>query len=550
MIKWFRLFVTFTLGLFLGIAALLLFTRSNMPVVEAQDDEWPSPHKNLSVSSADSTNPDIEAVRLGNGKKVVAVVWMEGRSDVEILGTIKMRWKFEGQSGTWRISSSQMFPVQSGYAYGYPAMALHPGQSSVDAHLVWFQKDPSNNQQVVYRKCTLSETGVTCGAIEMLGAQNSVAPDIAVDGDGIPHVVWQGKHEGFDAIYYNNRAGGNWGTPWAIRTLQGVSGVNYLRALGQSPKIVVYGKSGVPGSVVAVVWDREVGPGGTGEQPGLFTSFIGTWFGRRDTLGSVSTVNEAEHWELIPISQPGGGGIASELWDNRPRLAVGQTGVYVVWDRLVSQTTGAFVWTRVYDLAYRVFLPPYTGTVETGWWPGTWAYTNTWPSFVYQAPYSATTWVPKDVVGTDQDLYSGGRPSVRVVASGGSDQMHIVWQHSQRSSGGGGEMVVAGEGDVDGYPLQVWHAVATHTLSSGNMAVSAWVSRQITVQQPVNGFFANPSLAVIPNDGPPHPHVALLDRFKTTSAYAWDVWYVNDKQFLTADRDPTVYLPIVLKNYY
>jgi|GEM_PF-6218243 len=555
--KWIRLSAPFTLGLFISIVALLLLSRSET-VLEAQSD-WPPIHKNLSASYVDSTNADIEVAKLQDGSKVVVVVWMEGQSDVEIIGSIKMRWKFEGQTGTWRISSSQMFPVaEGGNAYGYPALALYPSGNQVYAHVVWLKKDSQNNQQIVYKRCTLTKTNVTCDSAETISWQNSTAPDIAVDGSGVPHVVWQQKIENLDAIYYTNKPiTGTWGIPWAIHTPQGVLGVDYLRALGQSPKIAVYGAPGTPGSVVAVTWDRQIAPVGTGEPPGLF-NYLGTWFARRDTLGQVGTGDEeADHWELTPISQPSASTIQDEIEDSRPRLAAGQTGIYVMWDRLISQGPGMFVFTRTYDLAYRVFLPPFTNTVKTGWWPGPEAIPSTSPYIPsYQAPYSATTWVPAGVAGTDQDLYSGARPAVQIARSGSSDQLHIAWQRSadigtgSMATNGSADLGISGEGDVNDYPLQVWHAVATHTLSSGNMAVSAWASRQITVQQPVNGFFAAPDLAVLAGDGPPHPHIALLDRFKTTSAYAWDVWYVNDKTFNTADRDPTIYLPIVLKNYY
>lgn len=557
--KWIRLFVPVALAL--AAAGLLLLTRSGSQV-EALDD-WPLVHKNLSVSASDSTNADVEVIQLANGAKVAVAVWMEGLSDIQIMGSIKMRWKFQGASGTWRINSSQVFPAPSTrYVYGYPALALYQSSNNLYAHIAWLRTDRvANKTGVSYQRCLLTASSAVCDNPADLSYENSAAPAIAVDASGVPHVVWQQKAaDNFDAIYYNNRAGGVWGTPWAIRTQQG-PGLTFLRALGKSPTIAVRGTPGAAGSVVAVGWDREIDSGGTGETY-AFLEWVGIWFARRTSLGALGTGNtEAARWDMHPISTPNGVITPKTIQDDQPKLSAGQNGIYLAWHRLSFMGPTAFSpFCREYDVAYRVFLPPFTQTVDSGWWPGPAANDFTW-----RVPYSATTYVPSDVAGTAQDLYSGARPSIQAVPVGGNDQLHIAWQRSAHASCGGGggpqslddsnDVRASGEGDVDSFPLQVWHAVATHTLSGDTMSASSWVSQQITVQQTaIHGFFSSPNLSVIAGDGSPlHPHVTVLDRFKTSAtAYAWDVWYVNDEEFSDADADgdPTVYLPIVFKNYY
>ncbi|MBN1937840.1 MAG: hypothetical protein JW934_24515 [Anaerolineae bacterium] len=545
--RWIRLFVAAGLALTLIALAGMLLNRTPGSVVEAQA-VWPLKHKKLSDTPNDSTGADIEVIGLSNNKKVAVVVWMEGTSDYEIVGSIKMRWQFEGAAGTWRMSSSQTFPSPSGDQF--PALALHQAvNGDLEAHIVWLRQI-SGATRVVYQKCTLTESSAVCADYASLSDVDSAAPAIALDAAGIPHVVWE--HNG--QIYYVNKFGGTWGTAWPMQTDYSNSSTPDYKAFGKSPAIAVDSSS------VYVAWDRETT--GSGEDPrGSGTAvWYGIWFARRSDLSAVQSGNtEGAKWQMDQVSQPSNPSIADELEDDLPSLGVGLNGVYLAWQRLVVKAPQiGSPYCREYQVAYRVF----TGAdVAQDWWPGS----GTPFDYQYQSPFTATTFVPSDVADTAQDLYSGARPSIQVVSPGNAtDQLHIAWQQSAYPScsggGGGGDFRAAdveasGEGDVSGFPLAVYHAYAAHAAGLGS--VSAWVSQLITVQNTVAGFLASPDLAVIPNDkaGAPdylsYPHVAMLDRFKTTYAYAWNVWYANDMppSYFEAD-DPKVYLPIVLKNYY
>jgi hypothetical protein len=173
---------------------------------------------NLSGSSTLlSAYPDVAVSQDGG---YVAVVWQEqhaGDTDVKA-GHIYARCVQEGSDRWWSAKDSvpgsyQLFGGGGRIRGQTPAVALHGNE----VHVVWSGGYNSEYNTIYYQTGTIgADNAVTW--LSGIGAQTvaSVAggeltnPDVAVDANGDPHVVWQQEEAGAKQIYYSTLSGGSW----------------------------------------------------------------------------------------------------------------------------------------------------------------------------------------------------------------------------------------------------------------------------------------------------------------------------------------------------
>jgi hypothetical protein len=501
-------------ALFLGLLGL---QRDSIPVLHAALPEitlavqaagWPPPHYNLSASAdRDSGSADMDA----DGGNVV-VVWAEGSSAQGLNdGVIMMAWSRAGDS-TWR---TLVVPPEGnvGYVHYHPTVAL----AGATAHVAWVREDTEGagrgNTQVRYARCSLISGA--CGNYAGITADSQtyahLAPDIAVDPLGVPHVVWVRQQAArIGTVWYNNRVGGAWGA------LEQVSGGSTACPYTQdNPAIAVDGKH------VYVTWDENVrscaGMAGIyfrlrGNSTGASGSGINWWPQGGDPWGKQ--LSQAASTSLAPPDQI----------DGFPAIGVGEGWVYVLWERLAySQTVPLYGAVYTYSLAYRV----YTGTVpQRDWWPGG-ASAERWAVL----PFTATS-------ATDTaEYYAGLRPALDMVGR----TPHIAWHHWDASAllAAGAELGPLGELPSEHLvDSQRPYRVSYATYRSGtdpldlDGARAGWVSKTLQVFGS-DRILAWPSLALASTDGGrTHVlHAALHQRKEFVPAvgsYAWDVMYTND----------------------
>ena len=516
------------------LLGLLWLQRDAVPVLQAAPPEialaaepagWPPPHHNLSGSAdRDSGSADMDA----DGGNVV-VVWAKGSSARELNdGVIRMAWS-RAEDSRWR---TLVVPPEgtAGYVHYHPAVAL----AGATAHVAWVREDSRGNTQIRYARCSLV-SGI-CGNYARITDEDQtyarLAPDIAVDPLGVPHVVWVRQQDArIGTVWYNNRVGGTWGVP------EQVSGGSTACAYTQdNPAIAVDGQH------VYVTWDenvrRCVGTTGTAgiyfRLRGNSSSAAGSgasWWPRGEPWGKQ--LSQAASTSLAPPDQI----------DGFPAIGVGEGWVYVLWERLAySQTLPFYGAVYTYSLAYRV----YTGTApQQDWWPGG-ASADRWAVL----PFTSTS-------ATDTaEYYAGLRPSLDMVGR----TPHVAWHHWDASALfasalGAAEKELEPLGELPSEHLvdsQRPYKVSCATYRSGTDpldlegARASWVSRTLQVLNS-DRILAWPSLAFASTDGGrTHVlHAALhrrSDFVPADESYAWDVMYTNDVVYYS------VYLPLVFKS--
>jgi hypothetical protein len=480
---------------------------------------WPPSHQNLSDSAdKDSGNADIDA-----DQDRIVVVWAEGKSAHELNGgVIKLGWHTDRDSA-WRtrIVSQQ----NDGFAHYQPAVALW-GDT---AHVVWVRTDvqgsDAGNSRINYTQCQL-DTGICSGPSGVSpedGVYARLTPDVAVDADGTPHVVWvRQDRQLLGRIRYNNRKGAQWNTPEAV------SGGSLVCLYSQhSPALAV------DSAHVYVVWDEDVSNCPYGHDAGIY-------FRQRDQIALPSGPGiwrpGGTPWGKplsVPDSEIAGDPAAI---DGFPAIDVGAGRAYVTWERLAySQTLPVYGAVYTYSLPYRV----YTGTTPyTDWWPGGIA-ADQWAVL----PFTSTS-------ATDMGTYYGGlHPSLKLVGP----TPYIVWHQWESPL-----PMQSSELDVlaqlpdeqlvnQRNPYRV--AYATHRPGTDSwdleQARSSWVSKTLRTQA-TDRILASPALALstVDNGRSYQIHVALHRRGAFVAAdrsFGWDVWYTNDS---TVHQS---YLPILLK---
>lgn len=122
-------------------------------------------------------------------------------------------WNFEVYYKYWPVSGTPndgIAPVKLAGGAEYASVAT---DANGRAHVVY--QSNSGDYDVYYR---VSDGGINFApAIDIANdATNSLSPDIAVDSQGIVHVVWYDNTPGSPRIYYTNRNGQGWRSPIAI----------------------------------------------------------------------------------------------------------------------------------------------------------------------------------------------------------------------------------------------------------------------------------------------------------------------------------------------
>jgi len=479
---------------------------------------WPPLHQDLSRSpERDSGGADIDA----DGGSVV-VVWAEGSSaEGQNDGLVKIAWRVQGAS-QWR---TRVVPQQiDGFAHYQPAVALQ-GQN---AHVVWVRLDVegpgTGNNRISYSRCRL-DTGICTSPIGVSpegAAYSRLAPDIAVDAEGTPHVVWvRQSHEQIGRILYNNRIRGVWNTPETI------SGGNTFCEYSQdNPAIAVDSQR------IYVVWDENVETCSAEKTAGIY-------FRQRDQIERPSGVGTWSPQGSPPGKQlsvaPLDARTSSANVDGFPTLDAGGGVVYVMWERLaLTQTLPFYGAVYTYSLPYRVYKGD---AVDTDWWPG--AAADQWAVL----PFTSTS--ATDVA----DYYEGLRPSLKLVGP----VPHVVWHQwvaPQRTQLNelDPQAELPDEFLVDErHPYRVSYATHRPGTNSWNLpqAQSRWVSQTLYAMG-TDHIFASPALALSSLDGGDtyNLHVALHrrgDYVPQEGSFGWDVWYTNDGTFYSH------YMPITVR---
>ncbi|RLC63290.1 MAG: hypothetical protein DRI01_05485, partial [Chloroflexi bacterium] len=156
-----------------------------------------------------SARPDLAFSPDGNW---VAVVWTEGHSEVAgFVGHVYLRGARE-MDDAWQQKVQVFSGSSSAYAYD-TAVAVMGGV----AHLVYavfeFEGGQRARTGVRYRTCALPDG--PCGAEESVFTDPTyliTQVDIALDGDGDPHVIWARFNEPGDVgdVLYSTRGAGGW----------------------------------------------------------------------------------------------------------------------------------------------------------------------------------------------------------------------------------------------------------------------------------------------------------------------------------------------------
>jgi hypothetical protein len=431
----------------------------------------------------------------------------------------------QGPADTWHKFRVPLSSEWDSFDHYQPAVALGVEDSSLIAHVVWVRQDAGSSSAghtvINYARCTIG--GTVCSEYHSITTRQSsivyLAPDVALDASGVPHVVWVQEDAGqIGVIMYNNRAGGQWGT--SEKVSYGLPPYDQ-----DSPTVAA------DGQYAYVAWDENIGYGDD----------AGIYFRRRSSV-SIRSGSGGATWDpaglptgkQLSVPASVGEGVASFDIDGLPTIDVGDGWAYVMWQRLVGVEGGLFQTKYSYQLAYRV----YTGTLpQDHWWPG---------------GSGASEWATLPYVGTSLansgDFYGGLQPSIQLVGK----QPHVVWHQWYATAANqvhlsgdiGSEFLVSSQ-----QPYKVSYAWYKAGTDPTNLpaARNNWVSKSLKVLQ-TDRILAAPRLAMVSTGSgtPPDLHVALLQRqgYDSSSAsFAWDVWYTNGSSF---HRN---YLPVLFRRY-
>jgi hypothetical protein len=411
------------------------------------------------------------------------------------------------------------------------------------AHAVWAVKMAGTNPHfVIYylgwnvrlNTCARDPNASIDTCREMVSKSNEhpkTHPDIAVDGNGVPHVVWAEETTTWD-VYYDNRNGGLWSNPagdvdYRISSLS-PGGAHVFQQ--QHPVITADNER------IYVAWDLD------DEQPSCYDNRTGTHFRLRTATTGAATQAlwdppvTQEGVRLSRVGDPCGSAVYG--WptiDTR----LGQT--YVMWQYLRDQESLGLYSVYTYTLEYRVFD---AGGGE--WWPDAASQSYREPA---EMPWDSTS------LYADHAYYSGLRPAIELVSSGGVITPYVAW-HAWTPPGSGGSRETEGTSlqDVEpaaasdepyvtgNWPYQVFYAAGTFLLP-GELSSLAW-SEPVTV--PVGArdrILCWPDLALASYDGGASYYLHLAVHLRPAGdVTAKSAWYTN------LDRYYFVFLPVVRRS--
>ena len=280
-----------------GLAAMALTAVLAAVAVAAPRLDFIHLRNNLSATSTRiSSYPDMAVSSDGDR---VAVVWVEEYEPYAYSkGHVHLRAASESGGG-WGSKLSVFSGSDSAYALD-ASVAVWGNK----AHVAYVVRT-STQYQVRYEKCNLDTEGCNIDLVTVRSVSGSSAKitwvDLAVDGDGNPHVVWaQYDASGQNGdIYYNAYNGSSWGTQYAVDP----SGKDC-----NTPAIAW------ADDYAHVVWENE--------------NDDVIQYRRRDT----TTADPDDGWDAVSwVTNP------QSIWIPRnPDVAARAGKVFVVWDRCAN----------------------------------------------------------------------------------------------------------------------------------------------------------------------------------------------------------------------
>jgi len=474
------------------------------------------------------------AAKIDANENAIATIWTEGDPASETInnpnGNVELAFKWGTRD--W-IRRTLWTYVEDGPKAFDSAMAL----DGEVAHAVWAVKaDP---YFVIYylgwnvrlNKCARDAEASIDTCREMVSKNNThpkTHPDIAVDGNGVPHVVWAEETDTWNIYYDNRNTPGGWTIPpgdtdYRISSLSPGEGHVFQH---RHPVIAADGQH------VYVAWDLDDG------QASCYDNRSGTHFRLRTATTGAATQalwDPPVTQEGVRLSRVGATCGASVFGWPTIDTRLGQT--YVMWQYLRDQTPPGLYTVYTYTLQYRVL-----DVDGSGWWPDA-------ASQSYEGP--AELWDATSLYA-DHAYYSGLRPAIELVSSGGVITPYVAWHAwtpPGSSSGEEGTLRVprdvgtaaaADEPYVTGeWPYQVFYAAGSYLLP-GEPGSLDW-GRPVTV--PVGArdrILCWPDLALASYDGGASYYLHLAVHLRPTGDLtAKSAWYTN------LDRYYFVFLPVV-----
>ncbi|OQY26156.1 MAG: hypothetical protein B6I34_00335 [Anaerolineaceae bacterium 4572_32.1] len=431
---------------------------------------WFRVRQNLSQSTDRTSGwPRIALGRVGSDDRYVAVVWSEEVSGASVHGSkghVYLRWVDEaggGWSDPVTIDSVTVSPDINNWA-SEPALVM----DGDTAHIVWVQRT-GGNYSLRYRTYKLStaalssvETIITSGSTQ---DDDIGRPDIALDGDGDPHVVWeQGDAEGQRAYYRYRKSNGTWDSEFTDSLLS----EGDLDKKNDHPSVAVDGN----GDII-VVWSLNKSENGINERNDLIRY-------RRKTGGSWGGVQP-----LFNLSDDTVDSVSAN-----PSVASNGGDTYAIWDEHTFQAS-----------KFRLYYKK-----DDDWTSGK-QYTAT------RLPSGSVEYDSTEATG-ELDYSSNLRPAAFMDSDG---DLHAVW-HRHLTVGGGDDPVT-----YEQYDVMYWSTDLSKVtgVSSTEPITVATLSADGNV---LGSHNAAADVAVGHYDGEWHLHVVLM----VDTGDHWDVYYLSN----------------------
>jgi len=522
------------LALVLVSFALQTGTRPAQAEVRTVAYQPPAP-VNLSIDGDEyAASADIDA-----NQDAVVVAWTEGNlaGATNPNGNVELKWKWG--SGDWLHLT--VWRYTGGNDKAYDEAVLLRGDV---AHLVWVVKSPTSpaNYVVWYMAWNVrlnwcaKQAGLSVDGcreqVSLSTTDSKTQPRVAMDANGVPHVVWMEQLGGGPwHIYYDNRNGGTWYAPYGGGTDKRIS------SLGLSPNDYEYAHPVVTADdrYVYVAWDLNdrIATSCYRDQSGIQFRLRKAITGTADAYDVAWDPGVLEQAKRLSVVA--GGGCNETLEDGWPAIDVADHKAYVMWQHLAdAEYRGAYnVYT--YTLRYRVL----TGSnVLVDWWPS--AGESEAPSAL---PWSITS-LYSDTL--ESAYMSGIRPALQLTRGTAGTGVHVAW-HQWTPPSAVVEPLLAplvGEGYVtEDWPYQALYAYATYN-PPDNLDSVTWIAQPITV--PIgrsDRILCWPDLALVSYDGGQSQYLHAAVHRQMTDVGLQNVWYTN------LDYFEWTYLPVVTKLY-